>query len=93
LTGVWDVDDGGLYYLRQLGDCVWWFGTSLREIGEGNQDGFANVAVGTVVDDELRFDWADVPLGGILGVGSLTLTIDPSGDQLVKVAETGTGFA
>lgn len=92
LTGVWDVDDEGLYYLRHMGDCVWWFGTSLREIGEGNQPGFANVAVGRVVGDELRFEWADVPLGGILGGGTLTLAIDPSGDQLVKVAESGTGF-
>ena len=92
LTGVWDVDDEGLYYLRQMGDCVWWFGTSLREIGEGNQPGFANVAVGRVVGDELSFEWADVPLGGILGGGTLTLAIDPSGDKLVKVAESGTGF-
>jgi hypothetical protein len=92
LTGVWNVDDGGLYYLRQMGDCVWWFGTSLREIGEGNQDGFANVAVGRVFGDELRFDWADVPLGGILGGGTLTLRIEPNGDRLVKVTESGTGF-
>jgi len=92
LTGVWDVDDGGVYYLRHMGDCVWWFGTSLPEIGEGNQAGFANVAVGRVVGDELSFEWADVPLGDILGGGTLTLRIDPSGDRLVKVTESGSGF-
>lgn len=92
LTGVWEVDDDGLYYLRHLGNCVWWFGTSLEEIGDGNQAGFANVAVGRVVDDELRFEWADVPLGDILGGGSMTLMIDASGNQLMKVAESGTGF-
>lgn len=92
LTGVWDVDDLGLYYLRQMGDCVWWFGTSLREVGEGNQDGFANVAVGRVAGDMLHLEWADVPLGGILGGGTLTLEIMEGGDELRKIAETGTGF-
>ena len=93
LTGVWDVDDGGRYFLRQMGDCVWWFGTSLAEIGEdGEQPGFANVALGRVVGDRLLFEWADVPLGDILGGGTLTLRIDPSGDRLEKLRETGTGF-
>jgi hypothetical protein len=92
LTGVWDADDDGLYYLRQMDDCVWWFGTSLREVGEGNQDGFANVAVGRVAGDQLHLEWADVPLGGILGGGTLTLAISENGDELVKIAETGTGF-
>jgi hypothetical protein len=92
LTGVWDVDDGGLYYLRQIGVCVWWFGTTQREIGEGPPSGWANVALGTVEGDVLRLEWADVPLGHILGGGTLVLAIAEGGDQLVKFAETGTGF-
>jgi hypothetical protein len=92
LTGVWDADDGGLYYLRHIGDCVWWFGTSLRQVGEGNQDGFANVAVGRVAGDFLQLEWADVPLGGILGGGTLRLRIEEGGDELFKFTETGTGF-
>ncbi len=32
LTGAWDADDGGVYYIRQVGDCVWWFGTDLVDI-------------------------------------------------------------
>jgi hypothetical protein len=87
---VWDADDGGLYYLRQMGDCVWWFGTELRVVGAGNQVGFANVAAGRLTGDQLLLEWADVPLGDILGGGTLTLRI--GGDSLVKLAETGTGF-
>ena len=26
LTGVWSCDDGGLYYIRQVGDTVVWAG-------------------------------------------------------------------
>ena len=30
LTGAWAGDDDGVYYIRQVGDCVWWFGTDVR---------------------------------------------------------------
>jgi hypothetical protein len=29
LTGAWSGDDGGVSYIRQVGECVWWFGTEL----------------------------------------------------------------
>ena len=29
LTGAWAGSDGGVYYIRHVGDCVWWFGTEL----------------------------------------------------------------
>src|SRR6476619_4108632 len=28
LTGTWAGDDQGVYYLRQLGDQIWWLGMS-----------------------------------------------------------------
>ena len=31
LTGPWAGDDGGIYYLRQLGSVLWWNGMSGRE--------------------------------------------------------------
>lgn len=43
LTGVWSCDDGGVYYIRQLGNIVWWDG----EEDETNP-GWANVARGTI---------------------------------------------
>ena len=94
LTGAWEADDGGTYYLRQMGDCVWWFGTELEEVwaGETEQPGFANVAVGHVSGNEVRLEWADIPLGDILGGGTLVLQIGDDGNQLTKSSETGTGF-
>ena len=92
MTGVWTADDGGKYYIRQMQDCVWWFGTELQEVGDGDQPGFANVAFGRVVDREVRLEWADVPLGDILGGGTLILQVSGDGSQLTKASETGTGF-
>ena len=31
LTGPWYADDGGIYYIRQLGNDIWWNGMSGRE--------------------------------------------------------------
>jgi hypothetical protein len=33
LTGTWKANDGGTYYIRNIGKDVWWLGTS------GNDDG------------------------------------------------------
>jgi hypothetical protein len=50
------------------------------------------VAVGVLEGDTLQMEWADVPLGEILGGGTLTLRVDASGDRIEKISETGTGF-
>ena len=55
-----------------------------------------NVGRGEIKDDlTIAVEWADVPRGGILGGGTLTVKIekDAKGNiQLRKVAETGSGF-
>lgn len=28
LSGVWDASDIGTYYMRQMGDALWWLGLS-----------------------------------------------------------------
>ena len=60
---------------RQVGDCVWWFGTDVADIDPGKtaQQGFANVAAGRVDGTEIELEWADVPLGDSLGGGGLTV--------------------
>ena len=77
LTGAWRGDDGGVYYIRQVGDCVWWFGTDVADIdpGKTGQGGFSNVAAGRVDGTEIELEWADLPLGNILGGGGLTIAI------------------
>ncbi|MBS2965829.1 hypothetical protein KGA66_22450 [Actinocrinis puniceicyclus] len=61
-TGVWCADDGGTYYLRQIGDVLWWLGMS-HDQGRSFTSVFSGVLVpdgtGTVVHGEL----VDVPLG------------------------------
>lgn len=86
LTGTWKAQLG-TYYVRQVGSCVWWYGTS-------NPPGsFANVYYGSIqIDLSIRGVWADVPSGGNRGVGILNLSIHPgSPTTFMKTRETG-GF-
>jgi hypothetical protein len=91
LTGAWLGSEGGVYYIRQVGDCVWWFGTDVKEIKPGllDQSGFANVASGRVDGDRIEVEWADLPLGDTLGGGGLTLVYDAEKDELTKVEQRG----
>jgi hypothetical protein len=93
LTGAWAGNDHGVYYIRQVGDCVWWFGTELQDIQPGatRQPGFANVASGRVDGSEIKLEWADVPMGNILNGGGLALTFDRQNDQLVITERRGDG--
>ena len=93
LTGAWQGDDSGVYYIRQVGDCVWWFGTELLEIERGvtGQPGFANVAAGRVNGTEIVVEWADVPMGNILNGGGLTLVYDEAADRLEITERRGSG--
>jgi hypothetical protein len=91
LTGVWAGDEGGVYYIRHIGDCVWWFGTELKDIepGVAGQRGFANVASGRVDGARVDVEWADLPLGNILGGGGLTLVYDEENDKLEVTEQRG----
>ena len=91
LTGAWSGNDSGVYYIRQVGDCVWWFGTEIEDIEPGltGQRGFANVASGRVVGARIEVEWADLPVGDILGGGGLTLVYHEENDQLVITERRG----
>ena len=97
LTGLWAGDDGGVYYLRQLEKVVWWNGMSGRN-GPSNALGreWNNVARGEIADDlTIAVDWADVPRGDILGMGTLMLKVGPDAAGVItitKTSETGRGF-
>ncbi len=68
LTGVWSSDDPGTYYVRQIGNTVWWLGLS---VDEGRT--FANVFRGTLQNDQVSRDWADIPLGQTSNTGTLAV--------------------
>ena len=91
LTGAWLGSEGGVYYIRQVGDCLWWFGTDVDDIEPGllDQSGFANVASGRVDGDRIEVEWADLPLGDTLGGGGLTLVYDAENDLLTNIEQRG----
>jgi hypothetical protein len=99
LTGSWTADDGGIYYVRQLGSTIWWAGLS-ADSPQGVNDfqrglRFANVFRGTIEGNTIKGTWAGVPRGQDLQKGTLTLRIVPIGfpvgNILEKQSETG-GF-
>ncbi len=85
-TGTWNCDDGGSYYLRQIGNALWWYGES-----DTVAPVFSNVAHGSIKGNKINVQWADVPKGSILGKGKLTLEI-VSDNELKAVSKTG-GFS
>jgi hypothetical protein len=91
LTGAWLGSEGGVYYIRQVGDCVWWFGTEIKDIEPGltGQPGFANVASGRVDGTDIEVEWADVPVGNVLGGGGLTFFYDRENGQLLLIEQRG----
>jgi len=90
LTGAWEGSGGGVYYIRQVGNCVWWFGTELKDIvpGETGQPGFANAAVGRLDGADLEVEFVDLPLGSVLGGGGLSW-VYVDGRQLLLTEQRG----
>jgi hypothetical protein len=80
-----------VYYLRQVGDCVWWFGTEIDDIEPGatGQPGFANVASGRLDGIYLVLEYVDLPLGDVLGGGGLTFFYDEANSQLTLIEQRG----
>jgi hypothetical protein len=77
-----------MYFLRQIGDTLWWLGLSGGVLHPGLQ--FCNVFHASVTGSAVTGEWSDVPRGATSGRG--TLTLRPTGDdQLLRVAESG-GF-
>ena len=85
LTGTWKGDDGGTYYIRNLGNYAWWLGIS------GNDDGrtFSSILKGYIHENNktITADWIDIPRGDNKYYGTLTLSID-SNMLLHKINET-----
>jgi hypothetical protein len=91
LTGLWGCNDGGYYYIRQIGNVVWWYGVDSRN---GNSPSFANVFYGTITQsspgDVITGKWADVPEGRTSSSGTLKLMIETN-NKLAAMQQTG-GF-
>jgi hypothetical protein len=74
LTGRWRSPDGGTYYVRQSGSCVWFAGFSADTASPGGESTstWTNSFFGNFESDfTVRGRWADVPWGRDDGVGTL----------------------
>lgn len=90
ITGKWIGNDGGSYYIRQIGNDIWWFGSNVFA-GSNQSYIFSNVFHGIKNGLDIRGNWQDVPLGQTKSSGDISLSIDPSGTKITKITATG-GF-
>jgi hypothetical protein len=90
LTGKWKADDRGTYYIRQIGNEVWWEGRS-EERGKE----WSNVFHGEIKGKHIIGKWADVPRGEARGSGTLHLELHFRDGKVVEIRKTkedGDGF-
>lgn len=85
LTGRWRASDGGTYYLRQIGNELWWYGESPNQGAN-----WSNIFHAQIRGKQIAGKWVDVPKGKNGGAGEITLEI-VSSNQLKAVKRTG-GF-
>ena len=69
-NGIWSSDDGGTYYIRQIGNDIWWVGMS----GDNGKT-WTNVFKGVRNGNTVTGQWADVPRGSISSGGVLNLSV------------------
>jgi hypothetical protein len=86
LSGEWTCDDGGRYYLRQVGNTLYWYGEH-----SATNPAWSNVYHGRVQGDQVRGYWADVPKGRTNSQGELRLQSREGDNVLIATHKTG-GF-
>jgi hypothetical protein len=85
LTGQWRCNDAGSYYLRQVGNELWWYGAS----GDAGRS-WSNVFYGRVEGNQASGRWADVPHGQATSAGEMRIEV-LSPNHLRAIHRTG-GF-
>jgi hypothetical protein len=68
LSGIWKSNDGGVYFVRQIGTEVWWQ-------GETADHEWVNAFKGTCTEDTVTGEWIDLPKGKASSSGELNLNI------------------
>ena len=92
LTGIWRADDGGMYFLRQIGNAVRWVGLSQVDSFYPGLH-FCNVYHAKVTGQVVSGEWSDVPRGATSNRGQMTLTfVDGNPQLLLRNSATG-GFS
>ena len=94
ISGTWSGNDGGVYYIKQIGTCVWWSGLSNFD-GQYPGQEWVMTYRGTMNEDGvISGDFVDVKS---TNPGSGTITIEARIDQvngqgviqLYRTASTG----
>lgn len=80
LSGAWNCDDGGVYFVRQVGNELWWYAQS-----SGGGRAWSNVFHGVIRGDQIAGRWADVPKGRNREYGEMVLLIS-SGNRLDRIS-------
>jgi hypothetical protein len=86
IQGRWKVQEGGTYYIRQIGNEIFWYGES------PDAKTWANVFYGRITGNIVTGRWSDVPKGIIRNDGELELTII-SPDKIKVKSLKGGNFA
>lgn len=81
INGYYEGSDGGAYFIRQIGNKIYWF-------GEDPKGGFANVMAGTVSGNKITASFWDVPKGKTKGAGEIVLEIQSGGASIAKVSSS-----
>jgi hypothetical protein len=76
LEGVWGATNSGTFYIRQLGQQVWWLGMS-ADFGQSWTQVFQGTLSSSTLADgtTLQGTWVDVPQGGTNNSGTISLTV------------------
>jgi len=86
LTGTWTAGNLGVFFIRQIGNEVWWLGED-----DPLQPSWCNVGHGTVTDRTLTVEWTDIPKGTSRSRGTVVINIAHS-NKLEVISQKG-GFA
>lgn len=90
LTGAWAGDDGGIFYVQQDGNTIWWNELS-GQAGPADDEGrgFDNVGRG-VIGPTLKIiaQWSEVPRGGTYGGGPVNYQIGPDDQGNIQITKT-----
>lgn len=90
LTGTWQCNDGGEYYITHFTSLNWVYWAGLSQQGVG--DDFANVFRGHLSSTGvITGNWTDVPYGRANSLGTITLQVADNGRRLIATQQTG-GF-
>jgi hypothetical protein len=97
LTGTYMADDGGIYYVQQSGNTLWWAGMSLdtelpADLQWHRGLTFTNLFRGTITSDNtVAGEWIDVTRGATLNGGTLTIRFGTSNGvtQFNRIVATG----